>query len=103
MAQAGQQQQSQGLSGQGMQLTEQDVMQVCLGQTKELASSLNTYILEANNEQLRRDYMTALGDVYNQQKQLFELMEQKGYYNVKNATQQDISQAASKFNSQQSM
>jgi spore coat protein CotF len=97
------QQQSQGLSGQGMQLTEQDIMQVCLEQTKQLAGSINTYILEANNEQLRRDYMTALGDVYNQQKQVFNLMEQKGYYNVKNATQQDISQAANKFNSQQSM
>lgn len=96
-------QQSQAMNGQGMQLTEQDIMQVCLGQTKHLASSLNTYILEANNEQLRRDYMTALGDVYNQHKQLYEMMEQKGYYNVKNATQQDISQAASKFNSQQSM
>lgn len=102
MAQATQQQ-SQALSGQGMQLQEQDVMQVCLGQTKQLAQSLNTYILEANNEQLRRDYMTALGDVYNQQKQLVDIMQQKGYYNVKNATQQDINQAASQFNSQQTM
>ena len=100
MAQTGQQQQSQGLSGQGLQFTEQDVMQVCLNQSKHLAESINSYILEATDEQLRRDYMTALGDVYNQQKQIFDLMQQKGYYNVKNATQQDITQTANKISNQ---
>ena len=65
-----------------------------------LASSLNTYIQESASEQLRRDYMTVLGDVYSQEKQLFDYMQQKGFYNVKNASPQDISQAQSKFKGQ---
>jgi len=44
--------------------------------------------------------MTVLGDVYSQGKQVFDYMQQKGYYNVKNATPQDVSQAQNKFSSQ---
>ncbi|CUH97558.1 hypothetical protein P22_3689 [Propionispora sp. 2/2-37] len=87
------------INGQGMQFTDRDIMQVCLNESKHLAESLNTYILESTNDQLRRDYMTILGDVYSQQKQLFDVMQQKGYYDVKNANPQDISQAAGKFSS----
>ncbi len=87
-------------SGQGSQFSDRDVLQVCLNESKHFADSLNTYILEASSEQLRRDYMTVMGDVYSQQKQLFDLMQQKGYYNVKNASAQEISQVASKFSSQ---
>jgi spore coat protein CotF len=41
-----------------------------------------------------------LGDIYSQEKQLFDYMQQKGYYNVKNANPQDITQAQSKFSGQ---
>jgi spore coat protein CotF len=44
--------------------------------------------------------MTVLGDAYSQEQQIFDLMQQKGYYNVKNANSQDIAQAQSKFSSQ---
>jgi spore coat protein CotF len=97
MGQGGQQGQQ---SGQGQQFTDRDILQVCLNESKYLASSLNTYIQEATSEQLRRDYMTVLGDIYSQEKQVFDYMQQKGYYNVKNATPQDISQAQNKFSSQ---
>lgn len=100
--QPGQQQgQQQGqMSGQGMQMGDRDVLQVCLNETKHMAEAMNTYILEATNEQLRRDYMNVLGDLYNQQKQVFDLMQQKGFYQVKNANPQDVAQAQSKFSSQ---
>lgn len=103
MAQQGQQNQSgqQGqMSGQGMQFSDRDVLQVCLNESKHMAEALNTYILEASNEQLRRDYMTVLGDIYTQQQQLFNLMQQKGYYQVQNANPQDLAQAQSKFSAQ---
>lgn len=101
MAQAGQQNQQQsGNNGQGMQFTDRDMLQVALNESKHIAESINTYILEANNDQLRRDYMTVLGDVYSQQKQLFDVMQQKGFYNVKNANPQDIAQAENKFGGQ---
>lgn len=103
MAQMNQgQQNSMQSGGQGtQQFAERDVLQVCLNETKHLASSLNIYIQEATNEQLRRDYMTILGDVYSQEQQLFNVMQQKGYYNVKNANPQEISQAKNKFSGQQ--
>ncbi|MBP2654004.1 MAG: Coat domain protein [Firmicutes bacterium] len=99
MVQMSNQNQSQP-NGQGMQYADRDILQVCLNESKHFSSSINTYILEASNEQLRRDYMTILGDLYSQQKQLFDYMQQKGYYAIKNATPQDIEQAKSKFSSQ---
>ena len=102
LAQTGQQGQQGQMNGQGMQFTDRDILQLCLNESKHLATSMNTYILEANNEQLRRDYMNVLGDTYSQQKQVYDLMQQKGYYQVKNANPQDIAQAQSKFSSQQS-
>lgn len=93
----GQQSQQQGLSGQGMQIADKDLLQVCLNECKHMGASTNIYIQEATNEQLRRDYMTVLGDLYSQEQQLFNFMQQKGYYSVKNANPQDISQAKNKF------
>lgn len=91
------------MSGQGLQFSDKDILQVCLNETKHLASSVNTYIQEASSEQLRREYMTVLGDIYSQEKQIFDYMQQKGFYNVKNANPQDIAQAQSKFSGQQAM
>ncbi|SFL59924.1 spore coat protein [Pelosinus propionicus] len=106
MAQAGQQnqqqnqQQQQGqMNGQGSQFADQDILQLALNESKHIAESINSYILEAANEQLRKDYMNVLGDVYSQQKQIFDVMQQKGFYNVENATAQQINKAQSKFSS----
>ena len=96
--QQGQQQgQQQGYSGQGMQISDADLLNLALNETKHTAQALNVFISEANSNQLRQDYMTVLGDVYSEQKQLFDLMQQKGYYKVQNADQQEIAQAQSKF------
>jgi spore coat protein CotF len=87
------QNQQQGQS----QLQDRDILQNLLNESKHMACSLNQYILEATNEQLRRDYMTVLGEVYAQQKQVYDVMQQKGYYSPKAAQQQDVTQAQSKF------
>lgn len=87
-------------NGQGAQFADKDILQLALNETKHTAEALNSFILEASNEQLRRDYMTVLGDVYNQQKQVFDLMEQKGFYNVQNATPEQITQVQNKFSGQ---
>lgn len=93
----GQQNQQMGQNGQGNQFADQDILQVCLNETKHMAESLNTFILESGSDGLRQDYMKVLGDLYCQQKQLFDVMQQKGYYSIKNAAPQDISQASAKF------
>lgn len=85
------------MNGQADQFSEQNVLQMALNDTKLMASSINSYILEAADDQLRRDYMTVLGDVYSQQKQIFDIMEQKGYYQTKQATPQEIDEAKQQF------
>ena len=100
MVQAGQQnqQQQQGqMNGQGNQFTDRDILQLALNESKHSADAINIYILEAVSEQLRKDYMTVLGDVYMQQKQIFDVMQQKGYYNVEPATAQQLTKAQNKF------
>lgn len=101
MAQLGQQsgqQMQTGMSGQGNSLSERELLQLALNETKHTATAVNAYALESSSDTLRRDYLTVLGDVHSQEKQIFDLMQQKGYYNVKNASPQEISQVQSKFN-----
>lgn len=103
MAQMGQQSgqtKQASMSGQSASLSDQDLLQLALNETKHTATAVNAFALEAASETLRRDYLTILGDVHSREKQIFDLMQQKGYYNIKNATPQDISQAQSKFSNQ---
>lgn len=86
-----------GANGQGAQVTEESLLNLALNETKLMASSINTYILEASDDALRRDYMTVLGDIYSQQKQLFDCMEQKGYYQLTDATTEEVAQTRAKF------
>ena len=78
-------------------LQDQDILETVLNETKHMATSLNQYILESANEELRRDYMVVLGEVYGRQKQVYDLMQQKGYYNPKPAQQQDIAELQNKL------
>ena len=74
--QAGQQagQSMQGMSGQGMSLSDRDLLQLALNETKHAAASVNTFALECSSDTLRRDYLTVLGDIHSQEKQIFDLM-----------------------------
>lgn len=89
--------QAGAMNGAGVQVTEENLLNLALNEAKLMASSLNTYILEAVSESMRRDYMTILGDVYSQQKQIFDCMEQKGYYQLANATPAEIQETKAKF------
>ena len=95
-AQQGTQQGAQ-MNGQGGRVTEESLLNLALNETKLMAGSINTYILEASNDAIRRDYMTVLGDIHSQQKQLFDCMEQKGYYQLTDATAEEIQQTRAKF------
>ncbi|HBS57905.1 MAG: spore coat protein [Bacillota bacterium] len=82
-------------------LQDQDILQNVLNETKQMATSLNQYILESSSEELRRDYMIVLGEVYGRQKQVYDLMQQKGYYNPKPAQQQDIAELQNRLTQDQ--
>ncbi|XEQ99043.1 hypothetical protein SPX_39350 [Sporomusa paucivorans] len=103
MAQMGQQSNQSmqaGMNGQGATISERELLQLALSDAKYTATAINTFALECVSETLRRDYLTILGEVHSQEKQIFDLMQQKGYYTVQNANPQDIAQAKSKFSSQ---
>lgn len=104
MAQMGQQSgqtMQAGMSGQGANLSDRELLQLALNEAKHTAAAVNTFALESVSETLRRDYLTILGEVHSQEKQIYDLMQQKGYYNVQNANPQDIAQAKSKFSGNQ--
>jgi len=74
-------------------ITDQEVMTVLLNEHKLAASSLTTLVLESSNQFLRNDATNILTNTFNHQKQIFDLMAQKGWYQVQNASQQEISKA----------
>ncbi len=85
------------MNGQANPFDEKNVLQMALNDSKLMAASINSYILEAADDQLRRDYMTVLGDVYNQQKQIFDIMSQKGYYSTPQAKPEEINAAKQQY------
>jgi spore coat protein CotF len=81
------------------QFTDKELMNVLLNEHKLQASSLNNLILESSSQQLRQDCINLLQDVYSHQKQIFDTMQQQGWYQVKQADQQEISRAQQQLQS----
>ncbi len=73
--------------------TDQEVMSILLNEHKLAASSLTNLVLESSNQFLRNDATTILTSTFSHQKQIFDLMAQKGWYQTQNASQQEISKA----------
>lgn len=82
-------------------LTDQDIAQSVLKDEKFLCGMINTSILEASSDTLRRDWMTCLQNSYRMQKQVFDAMNQKGWYSPAKADMQQISQAQNQFSPNQ--
>jgi len=82
-------------------LTDQDIAQSVLKDEKFLCGMINTSILEASSGTLRRDWMTCLQNSYRMQKQVFDAMNQKGWYSPAKADMQQISQAQNQFSPNQ--
>lgn len=85
-----------------MKLTDKEITNVLLDEHKLAASSLTNLVLESNNQFLRNDVTSILTKTFQHQKQIFDLMSQKGWYQVQNASQQDISKAQQEVSSVQS-
>ncbi len=78
-------------------LTDKDIMASVLNEHKLAASSLTNLILESVSPMLRSDAESILTRTFNAQKQVFDMMSQKGWYPVQNANQQEISSAQQKI------
>ncbi len=78
-------------------LSEKDLLDDILNQEKQLMSSYSTFIQEASCPSLRR----LLTDQFNQtsqgQYQIFDHMRQRGYYQTKDASDQEVQQVKQSF------
>jgi len=82
-------------------LTDQDIAQCILRDEKFICGMINTSILEASSDNLRRDWMNCQQGSYRVQKQVFDAMNQKGWYSPAKADMQQISQAQNQFSPNQ--
>lgn len=83
-------------------ISDREIVNVLLNEHKLSASSLTNLILESANQYLRNDATNILTRTFQHQKQLFDLMNQRGWYQVQNASQQDITRAQQEISTIQS-
>jgi len=83
-------------------ITDKEIVNILLDEHKLEASSLTNLILESSNQSLRNDAMNILTKTFQHQKQLFDIMTQKGWYQTQNANQTDIMRAQQEINNIQS-
>ena len=74
-------------------ITDKEITNVLLDEHKLCASSLTNLILESSNQNLRNDATNILNRTFQHQKQLFDIMTQKGWYATTIANPQDITKA----------
>lgn len=72
---------------------DKEITQTLLNEHKLCASSLTNLVLESSNQNLRNDAAGLLNRTFQHQKNIFDLMTQKGWYSTQTASQQEISNA----------
>lgn len=72
---------------------DKEIMQTLLNDHKLCASSTTNLILESSNQTLRNDAAGILNRTFQHQKNIFDLMTQKGWYSVQQANPQDVNTA----------
>lgn len=72
---------------------DKEITQTLLNEHKLCASSLTNLVLESSNQNLRNDVAGLLNRTFQHQKNIFDLMTQKGWYTTQTASQQEISTA----------
>ncbi|RAV19900.1 spore coat protein [Paenibacillus contaminans] len=82
----------------GPEMNDRDYINDILTQEKYLTSGYNTGLNEMQNPQLHQTIQQILNDVHQSQTQLFNLMFQNGWYKMKAADAQEITQAHTQFN-----
>jgi spore coat protein F len=74
-------------------ITDKEIAMVLLDEHKLCASSLTNLVLESSCESLRQDATNMLNRTFQHQKQIFDLMSQKGWYQTQSANPQDVTKA----------
>jgi len=81
----------------GPQMNDRDRINDILAMQKYLSTGFNTGINEVQNPELRKTVSSILAAQHEAQWQLFNLMFEKGWYKMKAADSQEISQAQQQF------
>ena len=87
--------------GRTQGMTDRDRLQDMLSSEKFLANNWSVSGSEMVQQELFQDTMQFLNEVHGAHRQLFQVMNQKGWYQIDQADQQQISQAASQFTQNQ--
>ncbi|SNX54422.1 spore coat protein [Thermoanaerobacterium sp. RBIITD] len=80
-----------------MGMTDKDIMMGVLGDYKLAIVTLSHAAIEAANDNIKRDFINALNSTFEEQKQVWNAINQRGWYAVKPAQPQDIQEAKNKF------
>lgn len=81
-------------------LGDKEILTVLLDEHKLSATSLTNLVLESANQTLRNDVTGILNNTFKHQKQIFDIMSQKGWYQVQNASMQDVTKAQQQLSMQ---
>lgn len=78
--------------------TEKELMNDLLMSEKQVSSAYTVGITESSCANLRNVLMRCEENVFTNQQDIFNAMEQRGWYNIKKAPSQDVQNAKDKFN-----
>lgn len=79
------------------QLNDQDIMDDLLTMEKQIISAYNTGITEASCQNLRQTLTSNLLETQQLQYTIFDSMKKKGWYQTKDAQDQDVNNAKNKY------
>ena len=82
-------------------LSEQDLLNDLLIQEKQMVTSYAAYLTESSCHNLRKLLSSQLSQTSHDQYQVFEQMRDKGYYQGKDASDQEVQQVKSNFKAMQ--
>ena len=74
-------------------LNDKDILNVLLSGHKLAATGYSTLVLESANQTLRNDVTNILEKTFKQQKNIFDVMSQKGWYPVESASTAEVANA----------
>jgi len=77
--------------------TEKEILNDALSAEKQMITAYGTYLAECTCQNLRSEIMKILDDKQQIQFQIFDVMRQKGWYDIKNANINDVQNATQKY------
>jgi spore coat protein CotF len=79
------------------QMNDRDFINDLLATEKYMTDSYSTALNEASNEPLYQDFLAIYTETQNMQRQLYDMMFQKGWYKLESAEQQKLQQSYQQF------